>query len=106
MGKRYGAGQLTMLLTDARCAADVWRAGSKIQNQRLTTQFCRVRGLEPTVTEMNPADGPHAPAMRALTALGRHGKPDEVGAAVALLASPAASLITDSVITAGGGANA
>lgn len=60
----------------------------------------------PTDTEMNPADGPHAPTMRALTSIGRHGTPDEVAAAVVFLASPAASVITGSVITADGGANA
>lgn len=59
-----------------------------------------------TDTEMNPADGVGAPTMRALTALGRHGTTAEVAAVVAFLASPSASLVTGSVVTADAGANA
>ncbi|QVK24121.1 SDR family oxidoreductase [Shewanella dokdonensis] len=43
---------------------------------------------------------------RALTALGRFGKPEDVAAAVAFLASPEAGQITGTGIVVDGGANA
>ena len=56
---------------------------------------------------MNPAEGgAQADAIRALTALGRYGTPDDVAAAVAFLASPAARQISGSVLTVDGGLNA
>jgi NAD(P)-dependent dehydrogenase (short-subunit alcohol dehydrogenase family) len=60
----------------------------------------------PIDTDMNPADGEHAGVIRGLTALGRYGEPDDIAAAVAFLASPAAKFITGSVLTVDGGANA
>ena len=59
-----------------------------------------------TDTDMNPADGPQSEAIRSLTALGRYGTPDDVAAAVAFLASPAARQISGSVVTVDGGLNA
>ena len=60
----------------------------------------------PIDTDMNPADGAQAETIRALTSLGRYGTPEDIAAAVAFLASPAARQITGSVITVDGGANA
>lgn len=59
-----------------------------------------------TDTDMNPADGAHSEAQRASTALGHYGKPEDVAAAVAFLASPAARQITGTGITVDGGSNA
>ena len=46
----------------------------------------------PIDTDMAPKDGPVADMLKAGTALGHYGKPEEVAAAVAFLASPAAAL--------------
>lgn len=60
----------------------------------------------PIDTELNPADGAFAETNRNLTALGRYGTTEELAAVVVFLASPAASYVTGSVITADGGFNA
>lgn len=57
-------------------------------------------------TDMNPAAGDQAEGLRALTALGRYGTTDEIGAAVAFLASPAAGLMTGSMVTVDAGFSA
>ena len=60
----------------------------------------------PIDTELNPADGASADSNRSLVALGRYGATDELASVVLFLASPAASFVTGSVITADGGYNA
>jgi 3-oxoacyl-[acyl-carrier protein] reductase len=60
----------------------------------------------PIATDMNPDDGEFAATQKAATALGRYGKPEEVAAAVAFLASPAAAYITGATLTVDGGFNA
>ncbi|MBP1181615.1 3-oxoacyl-ACP reductase family protein [Methylobacterium sp. PvR107] len=59
-----------------------------------------------TDTDMNPADGAQSDTQRAMTALGHYGKPEDIAAAVAFLASPAARQITGTTLTVDGGANA
>jgi 3-oxoacyl-[acyl-carrier protein] reductase len=58
-----------------------------------------------TNTDMNPANGDFADFQRALIPLGRYGEPQDVAAAVAFLASPAARQITGTILTVDGGLN-
>jgi 3-oxoacyl-[acyl-carrier protein] reductase len=60
----------------------------------------------PIDTDMNPASGEFAPAQKAGTALGRFGRPEEVGATVAFLASKGAAFITGASIAVDGGYSA
>jgi 3-oxoacyl-[acyl-carrier protein] reductase len=60
----------------------------------------------PINTDMNPDNGAFADTQKAATALGRYGKPEEVAAAVAVLASPGAGYITGTTLTVDGGFNA
>ena len=61
----------------------------------------------PIDTDMNPAaNGEFANLQNTKTALGRYGKPEEVAAAVAFLASPGAAYITGATLNVDGGFNA
>lgn len=57
-----------------------------------------------TNTDMNPETGEFADFQRSLIPLGRYGQPEDVAAAVAFLASPAARQITGTTLTVDGGA--
>ncbi|MFF3862808.1 SDR family oxidoreductase [Streptomyces sp. NPDC002209] len=57
----------------------------------------------PVDTDMNPADGPHAAAQSALTALGRFGTAQEVAALVSFLAGPDAAYVTGAEFAVDGG---
>lgn len=56
-----------------------------------------------TNTEMNPEEGEFADFQRSLAPLGRFGQPEDVAAAVAFLATPAARQITGTIINVDGG---
>ncbi|MBK5415445.1 3-oxoacyl-ACP reductase family protein [Pseudomonas sp. TH31] len=60
----------------------------------------------PIDTEMNPAEGEFADQLKALMALDRYGKADEVAAFVAYLAGPEAGYITGASLTIDGGFSA
>lgn len=56
-----------------------------------------------TDTDMNPANGEYSDFQRCLSPLGRYGTPEDVAAAVAFLATPAARHITGAIMTVDGG---
>ena len=60
----------------------------------------------PIDTDLNPASGDWATPQKAVTALNRYGKAEEVAALVAFVASPEASYITGANLTVDGGTNA
>ena len=72
------------------------------------TRGITVNNVQPgsTDTELNPASGDWAEPQIAFTALKRYGKPEEIAALVAFVASPEASYITGANLTADGGTNA
>ncbi len=57
----------------------------------------------PTITEMNPANGPHAEQLRAMSALRRMGDADEVASLVAYLAGRESAYMTGASLTVDGG---
>ena len=59
-----------------------------------------------TNTDMNPADGPHAEAQRQRMAIKEYGRPDDVAAIYAFLASDEARSVNGTGFTIDGGANA
>jgi 3-oxoacyl-[acyl-carrier protein] reductase len=68
-----------------------------------------VNGIQPGPidTELSPDDGgPAAEVMKKLTSVGRFGKPEEIAAAAAFLASPESSFINGENLTVDGGWNA
>jgi 3-oxoacyl-[acyl-carrier protein] reductase len=60
----------------------------------------------PIDTDLNPASGDWATPQKAVTALNRYGRVEEVAALVAFIAGPEASYITGANLTVDGGTNA
>jgi 3-oxoacyl-[acyl-carrier protein] reductase len=60
----------------------------------------------PIDTDMNPYNSDFAAVLKASTALGRYGRPEEVAVAVTFLTSPDASYITGTTLDVDGGQSA
>ena len=60
----------------------------------------------PIDTDMNPADGPFAESLKALMALARYGRGDEIAGMVAYLAGPEAGFVTGASLMIDGGFSA
>ena len=60
----------------------------------------------PIDTDLTPAAGDWAEPQKAVTALNRYGRVDEVAAMVAFVAGPEASYVTGANLTVDGGMNA
>ena len=59
-----------------------------------------------TNTDMNPADGPHAEAQRQRMAIKQYGRPEDIAALYAFIASDQARSVNGTGFTVDGGANA
>jgi 3-oxoacyl-[acyl-carrier protein] reductase len=77
-------------------------------SRELGPQGITVNLVQPgsTDTEANPADGEGADFQRSLSSIGRYAKPREIAEAVLFLAGPAADMVTGTLLTVDGGANA
>lgn len=73
--------------------------------RELGTRDITVNLVQPgsTDTDMNPANGEFAAFQVSLSPLGRYAEPQDIAAAVAFLASPAAKQITGATLTVDGG---
>ncbi len=104
LGERVGFPGITLYSTSKAAMTGMTRGLARDLGPRGITVNVVQPG--PIDTDMNPADGESAPAMTALTALGRYGKASEIADTVVFLAGPGASYITGAQINVDGGVNA
>ncbi|GAA1949292.1 SDR family NAD(P)-dependent oxidoreductase [Kitasatospora viridis] len=86
--------------TKAAIVAFSKAAALDLAHRRITVNVVQSGSV---ATDMNPEDGPGSDAQRALSALGRYGRPEEIAAGIVFLAGPTASFITGTTLNIDGG---
>lgn len=104
VGDRAGmAGAADYAMTKAAVAGYSKGAARDLAPKKITVNVIQPG---PIGTDMNPAEGDLAKMLLPAIPAGRYGKTEEVAAAVAFLASPAAAFITGATLNVDGGYNA
>lgn len=104
MTDRVASGGLSVYVTTKSALVGMTKALARELGPRGITVNLVNPGL--TDTDMNPADGPYAEPQRQLTALGRFGVAEDIGAMVAHLAGPGGRQVTGASFLVDGGFNA
>jgi 3-oxoacyl-[acyl-carrier protein] reductase len=101
VGTRVGTvGMADYAATKAAIAGYTRGAARDLGPRNITVNVLQAGAID---TDMNPATSDFAPTARAVVALGRYGRPEEIAAGIVFLASPAASYITGTVLSVDGG---
>jgi 3-oxoacyl-[acyl-carrier protein] reductase len=98
-----GAGLAVYALSKSALTAFSRGLARELGARNITVNVVQLGSID---TDMNPAHGPFGETLRALTALGRYGRVEEIADVVTFLAGPKAQYITGTTLTVDGGANA
>ena len=105
VGSVYGSRSPSTGLGDYSASKAAVAAYSRAWARDLGSRAITVNVVQPGPidTDMNPATAPHAPALTAMTALGRYGRADEVAAVIGFLSGPGGSYVSGATINVDGG---